>query len=286
MILAQGCLVHFQNLWRSALLLTFASAVTAEVSPEGKLIQAVEQRLTLASHLIQRMPKGADRQSFDIELEAFQTRFLEQVDELLADDADAFFHRVVVSYRAASVSTKSPDQARDKRRYQEKKRQLDAFRQSYELLVEERGDRARAALDEEKLHARVDRAAELAAVGKYVEAYALADGANHQLIEALRVLRDKETVEYRLEFASSEDEYEYETRRFQSQKMLLQMLVAEKDPSLDSRTMIQSFVDQADSIYRQAEGMAKAGDYEQAVDEQERAVQQLVKAMRVAGVYF
>jgi len=286
MTAAQEYSVHFQKLWRSALLLTFASAVTAEVSPAGKIVQAVEQRLTLASHLIHRMPEGADRQSFAAELEGFQTRFLEQIDELLADDANAFFQRVVVSYRATSVSTKSPDRARDKRRYQEKKRQLDAFHQSYELLVEERGDRARDALEGEKYRARVNRAADLAAKDKYVEAYALVDGANHQMMEALGVLRDKETVEYGLEFASSEDVYEYETRRFRSQKMLLQMLVSEKDPSPNSRTLIQSFVDQADSIYWQAEGMARAGNYEQAVDEQERAVQELVKAMRVAGVYF
>jgi hypothetical protein len=286
MTLAQGYSVHFHNLWCSALLLTFSSVASAEVSPEGKIVQAVEQRLTLASHMIQRMPEGTDRQSFAAELETFQSRFLEQIDQLLADDANAFFQRVMVSYRAASVSTKSPDQAREKRRYQEKKQQLNAFHESYEALVEERGQRARAVLDEEKYRARVERAAELAALGKYTEAYALADGANHQMIEALRILRDKETVEYRLEFSSLADEYEYETRRFQSQKMLLQMLVAEKEPSPDTRTLIQSFVDQADSIYRQAGGMAKAGDYEQAVDEQERAVQQLVKAMRVAGVYF
>jgi len=286
MTLAQGCLLRLYNLWRSALLLAIASAVSAEVPPEGKIIQAVEQRLTLASYLIQRMPERQDRQAFDAELEIFQTRFLEQVDEVLAADANAFFKRVMASYREVSVSEKSPDLARDKRRYQEKKRQLDAFHQSYVLLVEERGDQVRAALDEEKYRVRVGRAAELAASGKYVDAYALADGANHQMIEALRVLRDKETVEYRLEFASPADEYEYETRRFQSQKMLLQMLVAEKDPSPDSRALISSFVDQADSIYRQAEGLAKVGNHEQAVDEQERAVQELVKAMRVAGVYF
>lgn len=286
MTVAQGYSVHFQNLWRSVLLLTVASAVSAGVSPEGKIIQAVEQRLTLISHLIERMPEGADRQYFVTELEAFQTRFLEKVDQLLADDANAFFQRVVASYRAASVSAKSPDTALEKRRYQEKKRQLDDFHQSYELLVEERGDRARAALDEEKFRARVGRAAELAAMGKYAEAYSLVDGANHQMIEALRVLRDKETVKYNLEFASPADEYEYEIRRFQSQKMLLQMLVAEKDPLPESRTRIHWFVDQADSIYRQAEDMAKAGNYQQAVDEQERAVQELVKAMRVAGVYF
>lgn len=283
---AQGYSFHFHNLWRSALLLTCTSAGSAEVSPEGKIVQAVEQRLTLASHMIERMPEGADRQSFAAELEVFQTRFLEQIDKLLADDANAFFQRVMVSYRSAAVSNKSPDQARDKRRYEDKKRQLDAFHESYELLVEERGDLARAALDEERYHARVDRAVALANLGKYNEAYALADGANHQMIEALRVLRDKETVEYRLEFSSAAEEYEYETRRFQSQKMLLQMLVAEKEPSPNTRTLIHSFVDQADSIHEQAVDMAKAGNFEQAVGEQERAVQELVKAMRVAGVYF
>ncbi len=68
--------------------------------------------------------------------------------------------------------------------------------------------------------------------------------------------------------------------------MLLQMLVAETEPSPNTQTLIQSFVDRADSINRQAAGMANSGNYEQAVDEQERAVQELVKAMRVAGVYF
>lgn len=274
------------GVWRVALLLTCASAATPAAGSEGKVIHAVEQRLTLASQLIQRMPDGAARQSFTAELETLQTRFLEKVDEVLGADANAFLQRVMAGYRTASPATKPSDSDRERQRYEAKKQQLEAFHQSYVSLVEERGDQARSALDEEKFQTRLVNAAELASAGKYAGAYVLADDANHQLIEALRALRNKETVEYRLEFSSAADEYEYETRRFQSQSMLLEMLVAEREPGPESRTMIQSLVDRANLMKSQAEAMADAGKFEEAVDEQERAVQELVKAMRLAGVYF
>jgi hypothetical protein len=274
------------EVWRAALLLTFASAAAAAVSPEGKVIHAVEQRLTLASQLIQRMPDGEARQSFATGLEALQTRFLERVDEVLAADANAFLQQVMAGYRAVAPAAKSPNSERERQRYEAKQQQVQAFHESYLALIEERGEQVRSALDEEKFHARLVSAAELASAGKYAGAYLLADDANHQLIEALRELRDKETVEYRLEFASAAEEYAYETRRFQSQTVLLEMLIAEKEPSLESRTLIQSFVGRANSMNSQAEALAKAGDFKQAVDEQEGAVRELVKAMRLVGVYF
>ena len=60
-------------------------------------------------------------------------------------------------------------------------------------------------------------------------------------------------------------------------KLIRELVVAAKQggPNPEDNPRLRAAVDKA-----------KAGKYEQAVDEQERAVQELVKAMRVAGVYF
>ena len=85
-------------LLRAILLLQVVSNVTAAEKDDGKNVQTVQQRLTLASHLIQRM-QGEEKAVLGAELEVFQTRFLEQIDEKLVEDSNSFFQRVVSTYR-------------------------------------------------------------------------------------------------------------------------------------------------------------------------------------------
>ena len=272
-------------LCRLALVVPLMASVSAAEEEDGKNLQTVQQRLTIASHMIQRM-QGESKAVFGAELEGLQTRFLERVDKQLVEDSNAFFERVMSTYRQHKAAAKPADSDMHRRRYEEKRKEVEAFHQAYADLVKERGDAARKVLDEEKYAARVARARQLAAENQYEEAYSLADGANHQMIVALATLRDQETIEYRLEFGSPAEEYEYEIRRFESQKMLLEMMVAEKKPQEGSLAMIETFVAQADSKSKAARGLADAGQFEQAVEQQEEAVEELTKAMRVAGVYF
>ena len=280
---------HRRCLWwgwliRLALLMPLVSHAEVDGGDAKKQIATVQQRLTLAAHMLERMAPE-ERTGLIGELEGLQTRFLEAVDPALVEDSEAFFKRVVTSYRKVAAISKSTDES-EKRRYFEKLKEVEAFQQSFDDLVAERGDEAKVVLDREKLQARLVRASELAGKGDYAEAYALTDGANHQLIEAVKVLRDKETIEYRLDFQSAEEEYQYDVRRFDSQKVLLEMIVAEKSPSASSMSLIGSLLSSADQKRMQAIALAEQGKFDQAVLHQEKAIDDLVRAMRTAGVYF
>lgn len=267
-----------------ALLLLPRAVVPAEAEI-GKNVRIVEQHLLLSSRLIERMDIQ-DRGCLPRQLDALQTRFLEKIDEQLVTDSNAFFRRVMQRYRAQMNRRAGDDHVLHKKRFEKKRAVLETFRQSFAELVAERGDVAGRALEEGSFLARVRRADELAGVKRYEEAYAIVDGAYHQLIEAMKTVRDKETVEYRLEFGSIDEEFAYEVRRFKSQKMLLEMLLAEKPPSQNAMQMIDSYVAEAGLKNTQARGLADRGDIENALSRQEAAVEDLTRAMRVAGIYF
>jgi len=251
----------------------------------AKNVRTIEQSLLLASRMIERMD-SQDRGCLPRQLETLQTRFLELIDDQLVADANAFFGQVMQRYRTQLNRRAEDDHVLHKKRFEEKRAVLNTFRESYAELVAERGDVAGRALEEDSFLARVRRADELAGVKRYEEAYAIADGAYHQLIVAMKKVRDRETVEYQLEFDSVGEEFAYEVRRFKSQKMLLEMLLAEKPPSQDSMQLIDSYVTAAGLKNTQAQGFADTGDFEGALAKQEAAVEDLTRAMRIAGIYF
>lgn len=270
---------------KAMILLALSQAASGDQLDVGEYLRTVQHSLTLASHMIEKID-GPDRRALAEELESLQTRFLENIDEKLVTDSTAFFQHVMQRYRARLADRPKADDALHRARYEEKMTELESFRQAFDGLVQERGEVAESALNTITFKERLGRAQKLAAAGKYEEAYSFADGAYHQLIEALKRVQDKETIEYRLEFASAADEYEYEIRRFHSQKMLLDMIVAERDPGPESLERIKHFIDSALAKTAQAEAIAKSGGYAEAVARQEAAVEELAKAMRVAGIYF
>lgn len=276
---------HTAKLWQLALLFVCVQPESGAVPQDAILQRSVEQRLTLASHLIEKMAQSEKRRSLSDELGSLRARLLTSVDDSLPADANAFLRKVIGSYQGVATTTKGDD-VRHRRRYETKLAEVEAFREAFEALLRERGDVARATLDVQVFNARLAKARDLAARSEFMEAYTAADDANHQLISALKTLRHEETIEYRLDFASAEDEYAYETRRFASQKVLLQMLIAESEPSDATRELIDTLVVDADALHSGAETMAAAGHFEQAVSELEKAIEALNRAMRISGVYF
>ena len=68
--------------------------------------------------------------------------------------------------------------------------------------------------------------------------------------------------------------------------MLLEMLLAEKQPSQDSMQLIDSYVAEAGRKNALARVLADEGDLVNALARQEAAVEELTRAMRVAGIFF
>jgi hypothetical protein len=285
MIRKEWCVCSLRLLLGLVVLLPVVVAAEEKDAEMGRLIETIQQKLTLASLLIERM-EGGDKARLAEALEGLQTRFLLQIDERLRDDVLAFLQTTMTAYRQASPQKPKADDMAQRRKYEKKMEEVWAFRESFYALVSERGDSVLEVLDEHALQSCIERAEGRAAAGDFLDAYSLADSAYHQLILAVKTVRDNETVEYRLDFDDPRDEYGYEKRRFSSQKMLLDMVVAEQQPSAQSMKLIDGFVERAYEQARLAERLAGLGDFMQAITAQEAAVESLVKAMRVAGIYF
>ncbi len=270
--------------WLLALLLGSAEIAVGQDDPAARTLSVVEQKLTLAGRMIERLPDG-ERERMRDALEGLQERVLGAGDPNLAADTDALLKEVGTAYRER---TKPRDQQHVlyRQRYEERRKDLLMFRESFDAAVAERGAMAAGALDQANFKERVAAAEALAAKQEYPEAYAVLDGAYHQLLYALKHLRDRETVEYELEFLTPADEYAYELRRYESQRMLLDMLTKESPPEGQRAEQLQEHVILAEARHREAGEKAKRQSYDEALAAAEAAVGELVKAMRLAGFYF
>ena len=267
-----------------ALVMNFSGALVAPSVSGAQTLSEIEQKLVFAARLIERLPADKRGSLLD-ELESLQGRFLDE-DPGLADSANALLKNITTLYRKNAEKRPTERQSEFQQKFMERRRELDAFREAFDLVSVERPDSAAKALDLDSFEKRISLADELAVQSQFQDAYSSLDGAYHQLIFALKRLRDNETVTYALNFANAAEEYSYESRRYRSQEILLQMFTAENPPSEDTAKKLAQIIDSAQHERQSAELLAKQARYEDALAVQEDAVAELTKAMRLVGFYF
>jgi hypothetical protein len=153
-------------------------------------------------------------------------------------------------------------------------------------LVTDREEAVEDVLNRASYAKQIGRAEELAAGGNLDAAYAMLDSAYQQLLHAIKRVRDRQTVEYRLDFASPEDEYEYEQRRYRSQKMLLDMAMRERPPEGPKADRIRDGVATTAAAHEQASALAKEGRFAEALVQEEAAIEGLTALLRLMGYFF
>ena len=109
-------------------------------------------------------------------------------------------------------------------------------------------------------------------------AYELAKG-------AIEELRGGDTLVRTLEFASKEQEYDYELDRNNTHQMLITVLVEDKRASAGVDQMVRRYLERAEALRIEAERQAGGGDFAKAVATLEQSTKELVRAIRSAGVY-
>ena len=110
------------------------------------------------------------------------------------------------------------------------------------------------------------------------EAYSLAK-------VAIEGLRGGDTLVRELNFASPEEEYEYEIDRNETHTMLLTVLLKDKQVAQSMATQIDNFKSQATALRSQAEQEAASGNYKAAIKTLEESTKNLVRAIRGAGIF-
>lgn len=112
---------------------------------------------------------------------------------------------------------------------------------------------------------------------KMAEAYKLA-------VDDISRLRHGQEVVMSLKFDSPAEEYAYEQKRFASNEIIVDMVIAEGKAEGDRRPVIDRFIGQARQLKREAEAEANANRYKEAVGVMEKATAQLVRALQLMGV--
>ena len=99
-------------------------------------------------------------------------------------------------------------------------------------------------------------------------------------------LRDGDTLVRSLNFASKEEEYQYEIDRNDTHQMLLKVLARDKMKHSERvRKLVGERLRKAQSLRRKAEAQAQRGQFGKAVRTLEDSTKELVRAIRGAGVY-
>ncbi|MEH6471426.1 MAG: hypothetical protein V7752_09250 [Halopseudomonas sp.] len=122
--------------------------------------------------------------------------------------------------------------------------------------------------------------------GKLIQARQLLDQSLVEVKTAIASMRESETLIRSLNFATKQEEFDYEVDRFDTYQMLLNMLVIPRQSLTSSqREQIEQWAEQADQHRTTAGEQAKKRDYEAAITTLEQAAKVLLKAIRRGGVY-
>jgi len=97
-------------------------------------------------------------------------------------------------------------------------------------------------------------------------------------------LRDGDTLVRELHFETKEDEYKYELERNRTHRILVDVVLKEKlSPQMSMLMKIP--MAKAGELREQAVKQAEGGDFDKAIDTLEQSTQQIIRAIRMAGVY-
>ncbi len=171
-----------------------------------------------------------------------------------------------------------------KQDYDNRKKTVYALRKALNRISAEKNTTG-----QEKLNAQLDKiftmSANLEQLGKYKSAKIELDKAYALLQSSIELLRGGQTLVRSLNFATPEDEYKYELDRYNTHKMLIKLLLGEKNSSDYIQKTVLKFTTQAALLKEQAETAAIGKEFKEAISLLEKSTKQLVRAIRSAGVY-
>lgn len=144
------------------------------------------------------------------------------------------------------------------------------------------GSAAQAALL--RVDALADEGRKLAAAGRLGDANRRMAEAYKLEVEEISRLRAGEVVTLSLKFNSPAEEYAYEQKRFQSNEILVGMMIADGRAEGDRRRMVDGFIQEAGRLKADAISHAINNNHQEAVTAMEKAYAQLNRALQAMGV--
>ncbi|MDH5617529.1 MAG: hypothetical protein OEZ11_02720 [Gammaproteobacteria bacterium] len=193
---------------------------------------------------------------------------------------------VAMLYEAVGlVSDGAGGEQKARRDFENRQSSLQALLSAHERIMKEKGKSQLHTLLLAEIEEDSEMAEALLAEGQFVEARVHLDRAYEVTMLSVEHARTGETLTRELKFDTPKDEYAYELDRNDTHRMLVKMLLKEKLESQSTQNRIAGFMEAADSYRDMALQHADAGDFIEAIDALELSTNELVKAIRGAGVY-
>lgn len=268
--------------------LAFAGAVAAQEAGEAQR-RLLEQKLRLVEMLL-KSPAAQAREGEAATGIAEGRDALTQARTALAesrlDDAAMLADRALKSVSAASRrgATAPLSESAQRKSLDDLGSQLASYRTSIVELGSDAkvGDAARALLA--RIDSARDESARLAADGQLGDANRTLAGAYRLAVEEIARLRQGQEVVMSLKFETPADEFAYEQRRFASNDILVEQMIAQGKAEGGRQVLVDKFSADARRARGEAEALAASGDYQGAVALMEQAVGQLNRALQTMGV--
>ncbi|MEW8051016.1 MAG: hypothetical protein AB2809_11620 [Candidatus Thiodiazotropha sp.] len=203
---------------------------------------------------------------------------LHEIDMLLAQIADLYRQR---------HDRKLLLKHQDKSRFLQSQEEFRSLSENLESASKDiRGDSSDLHAMKQAYLDELEQAESLADAGDYGAAISVLSKARNIIIQAITLINKNRTIEYKLEFANVAEEYEYELRRYTSQKMLLQLAIRERQPDPGKTERIEQTLAIADAFHEEAQTHAQSERYREALSSQEMAVGKLNSVLRLMGYFF
>ncbi|MBL8305683.1 MAG: hypothetical protein JNM33_03235 [Rubrivivax sp.] len=172
--------------------------------------------------------------------------------------------------------------AKQRRDYDARLDSARALLAAQQRITAEKGSQPEAVAATQRIEAGIADAERQAAAGQLTEARAALDRAYLVARVSIEALRRGDTLVRTLKFANAREEYAYELDRYDTHRMLIQVLLADRP---DAAAGMRGFVDKAAELRTEAEAQAAAGEHATAIKRLEEATRQLARAVRLGGIY-
>jgi hypothetical protein len=149
-------------------------------------------------------------------------------------------------------------------------------------ITQEKGSAREAVEATRRIEALVAEAEQRAGAGQIDAARPLVDRAYLTARVSIESMRRGDTLVRSLQFATPREEYDYEIDRYDTHRMLIQVLLADRR---DMAAPMQGFVERAATLRTEAEALARRGEHAPAIRQLEAATRELVRAIRAGGIY-
>ncbi|MCG8071572.1 MAG: hypothetical protein JAZ17_20205 [Candidatus Thiodiazotropha endolucinida] len=266
-------------------ILSMPAAIHAEVDSEKQGTDLIKRKAQLGYQMLDQLETDKAKQ-----LKATLTKMvspsnvksidlhLQSMDRLLAQIAELYRQR---------HDRKTLQKQLDKSRYIQSREEMMTLVETFEHSTKEKQSEVDSLpLIKQDYVDQLAHAESLADAGDYGQAITALSKAKNKIIEAISMINKNRTIEYKLVFESVAEEYEYELRRYASQKMLLQLAIHEKKPDSGRVQKIEQDLAIADALHLEARTHAQLERYREALSSQEMAVGKLNSVLRLMGYFF